>query len=446
MKVTSCCLVKKINKLKFFPPLKLGFFSLIIFFLLFVLIGTVWAQKPLSYLPTKMANDQLIADLLQIKSDQFKTILSHPQKYEIQIIYTQINHNANGSAELIQHQYQLNPKQYFYPASLVKLPLSALALEKCHLKAIPSNASMITLANHHCQKENQIDSSAANYKPSVANYVKRMMLVSDNDAYSRVYEFMGADAIKKRLLEFGLKNTDIIHRFDPGCNVADNLFFNPIVFLNENGDTIYKQAASSSLTYKKYQFTKKTKGKAHYNARGKLVRKPKVFTQYNSMPLQEINDFLIALMYPQFVPVDKQLKLDPMDYKMLLKAMSQYPRESDYPHYDGSKYEDSYKKYLLYGDFHDSIKTDSLRIFNVVGQSYGWLADCAYFVDHKNKIDFFLSAVIYVNANQTLNDGRYEYKSIGFPFLTQLGRLIYDYEKSRERNNYGNFERFTNLD
>jgi hypothetical protein len=425
----------------------LNWHKYLLIFLLNILFHSAitFAQKPLPYLPTKLANDHLIGELMQQKADEFKTILSNPRKYEIQIIYTQINHKENGQAELIQHQYQLNPKQYFYPASLVKLPISVLALEKCNILNIPSNASMISLASHHCQKEVNVDSSSINYKPSIANYVKKMMLVSDNDAYSRAFEFMGADAIKKRLLTLDIKNTDIIHRFDAGCNTLDNLFYNPIVFLNENGDTIYKQDASKSLTYQNYRYIKKTKGKAHYNARGKLIRKPKVFTQNNVMPLQEINDFLIALMYPQFVPKEKQIQLKNEDYKMLLKAMSQYPRESDFPHYDGSKFEDSYKKYLMFADYHDTIKTDSLRIFNVVGQSYGWLADCAYFVDHKNNIDFFLSAVIYVNANQVLNDGRYEYKQIGFPFLSKMGKLIYDYERTRKRDYYGSFERFTKL-
>lgn len=406
---------------------------------------STFAQKPLAYLPTRLANDNLIEELLQSKSEVFKTVLLNPRKYEIQIIYTQINHQENGQPELIQHQYKLNPTQYFYPASLVKLPLSVFALEKCQQSQIPSASTMITLASHHCQKETFIDSSASNYKPSIAHYVKKMMLVSDNDAYSRVYEFMGADDIKKRLLSLEMKQSEIVHRFDPGCNAGDNLIFNPIVFLNEKGDTIYKQAGSASSTYQNYRFITKTKGRAHYNARGKLVRKPKVFTQNNVMPLQEINDFLIGLLYPSVVPEQKRLQLLDEDYKMLLKAMSQYPRESDFPMYDGSKYEDSYKKYLMLGDYHDTIKTDSLRIYNVVGQSYGWLADCAYFVDHKNKIDFFLSAVIYVNSNQVLNDGRYEYKTIGFPFLSHLGRLIYDYEKSRHRAHFGSFERFTSL-
>jgi hypothetical protein len=50
-----------------------------------------------------------------------------------------------------------------------------------------------------------------------------------------------------------------------------------------------------------------------------------------------------------------------------------------------------------------------------------------------------------VNANQILNDGRYEYKSIGFPFLSNLGKLIYDYERSRKREQTGSFDRFIQL-
>ncbi len=422
--------------------------SVFIFCMLFVTYsGCVYtyAQKPTPYLPITISNDNLIENLMKIKSDEFKTILATPKKYEIQIIYTQINHKESGKAALVQHRYRLNNKQYFYPASLVKLPVSALALEKCNKLGISSSNHMVTSANHACQKEVRIDSTAVNYKPSVAQYVKKMMLVSDNDAYSRVYELLGADSIKLRLKALGMKETDIIQRFDPGCKNEDNLFFNPIAFLNEKGDTVYRQAGSSSNYYRNYKFLKKYKGRAYRNAKGKLVKKPKDFTRYNTMPLQEINDFLIGLMYPNLLPEDKKLELLPEDYNLLLKAMGSYPRESDFPKYDASRYEDSFKKYLMLADYHDTIMADTMRIFNVVGQSYGWLSDCAYFVDYKNNIDFFLSAVIYVNANQILNDGRYEYKSIGFPFLSNLGRLIYDYERSRKREQTGSFDRFIQL-
>jgi hypothetical protein len=38
-----------------------------------------------------------------------------------------------------------------------------------------------------------------------------------------------------------------------------------------------------------------------------------------------------------------------------------------------------------------------------------------------------------VNENNRLNDGIYEYETVAFPFLAQLGRVIYEHELSRER-------------
>jgi hypothetical protein len=110
-----------------------------------------------------------------------------------------------------------------------------------------------------------------------------------------------------------------------------------------------------------------------------------------------------------------------------------YPYESKYPKYDRKNYYDSYKKYFLFGDSKDSITNRNIRIFNVVGQSYGFLSDIAYVADFQNKIEFMLSAVIYVNSDGIINDGKYDYDKIGFPFLGDLGRVIYDYEKKRNR-------------
>ena len=46
---------------------------------------------------------------------------------------------------------------------------------------------------------------------------------------------------------------------------------------------------------------------------------------------------------------------------------------------------------------------------------------------------FLLTAVVQVNANDTYNDGVYEYDEIGFPFLSEIGRLIYEFELERPR-------------
>jgi hypothetical protein len=44
-----------------------------------------------------------------------------------------------------------------------------------------------------------------------------------------------------------------------------------------------------------------------------------------------------------------------------------------------------------------------------------------------------LSAVIYVNTDGILNDNKYEYESIGYPFFNQIYKVIYQYELERKK-------------
>ncbi len=84
-----------------------------------------------------------------------------------------------------------------------------------------------------------------------------------------------------------------------------------------------------------------------------------------------------------------------------------------------------------------------IRIFNKVGDAYGFLTDAAYIVDFKNNIEFILSATIYTNENQTFNDDNYEYAEIGLPFLKNLGQAIYEIELEREREYKPDLSRFS---
>jgi len=61
------------------------------------------------------------------------------------------------------------------------------------------------------------------------------------------------------------------------------------------------------------------------------------------------------------------------------------------------------------------------------------LTDASYIIDLEKNVEFFLAATIHVNENQIFNDDNYEYETIGLPFLSNLGKVIYDYEVKRER-------------
>jgi hypothetical protein len=73
-------------------------------------------------------------------------------------------------------------------------------------------------------------------------------------------------------------------------------------------------------------------------------------------------------------------------------------------------------------------------VFNKVGWSYGFLTDVSYVVDFNRGIEFMLAATLYVNSDGVLNDGKYDYKTVGWPFLYQLGQTVYQFEQKRKRH------------
>ncbi|MCK7558259.1 hypothetical protein MKQ70_25960 [Chitinophaga sedimenti] len=81
-------------------------------------------------------------------------------------------------------------------------------------------------------------------------------------------------------------------------------------------------------------------------------------------------------------------------------------------------------------------------MFNKTGWSYGFLTDVAYVVDFKNKVEFMLSGVIYLNRDGVLNDNKYEYEETGYPFFKEVGEIIYKYELSRKRAYTPDLRRF----
>ena len=60
----------------------------------------------------------------------------------------------------------------------------------------------------------------------------------------------------------------------------------------------------------------------------------------------------------------------------------------------------------------------------------------------KYGVEFLLSAVINVNTDEIYNDGKYDYVNIGYPFMKNLGQLVYQYELDRPRQNKPDLSKF----
>lgn len=353
------------------------------------------------------------------------------KKYRLQIIYTQITRDSIGIPSFKNYTYQLDSTNYFYCASLVKLPCSILALEKLNELNLDKNTIMFTDSANTCQHSVKKDTSSSNGYPSIAQYIKRMFLVSDNIAYGRVYEFLGVDYLHNRLSDLGYKNMRITNRFDGGCKGMENTTTNPVSFYDNDLKIVYQQKQQSTLTIYSNPIGIFKLGKAYMDAQNKKINEPKDFTNMNYISLQNIHSILQRLVFNEYLPKDQQFKINTDDQDFLLKHLTMYPRESSHPTYNKT-YFDSYKKYFLYGDSKKPITNEDIKITNIVGQSYGFMIDCAYIQNKKENVEFMLSAVIYTNNNQIMNDGKYEYNTIALPFLAELGRQVYDFELKKK--------------
>lgn len=65
-----------------------------------------------------------------------------------------------------------------------------------------------------------------------------------------------------------------------------------------------------------------------------------------------------------------------------------------------------------------------IRVFGKGGRAYGFTVENSYVVDETTNRSVFVSATIYANDNETINDDRYEYETVADPFIGHLGRVI----------------------
>jgi hypothetical protein len=380
----------------------------------------------------KNTSDNLLADLLAKNPPLFDSILAHKAANNVQIIYTEIARGKKGKVKFTDHSFNLSDQQYYYPASTVKLPIAVLALQKLHelnIKGLDKNTTMITSMDGDRQTEVCNDPSSKDGRPTIAHYIKKILLVSDNDAFNRLYEFLGQEYINNTLHKMGYNNVQIIHRLDISLAEEENRHTNPVEFMDSNGNVLYyKPAEKSKLEYA----VRNTKmGKGFYRA-GQLVNEPFDFSKKNRFTLTELHGVVKSILFPDAVPAAMRFNLTQDDYRFLQKYMSMMPGESVSPVYDTAAYWDTYVKFMYYGS-EKGKAGPAVRIFNKVGDAYGFLIDGAYIVDYANKVEYLLSAVIHCNSDGIFNDDKYEYDEVGFPFMKNLGQLIHVYERTKVR-------------
>jgi hypothetical protein len=386
--------------------------------------------------------DPLLKNILKTNPDPvFQQVLKDPETYRLQVIYTRIDRNKHNKPTFKNYYYNYDPGFYFNPASTVKMPLAFLSLEKLnkmHVKGVNKSTSMLFDSSYEKQVPLLADTSSQNQLPSIAQFIRKAFLVSDNDAYNRMYQFVGQQQINRSLHDKGYNDVRITRQF-MGFTPDQNRHTNQIRFIRDDRNLIYLQPAAYNPD--SFYFPSPVKiGKAHYDRNDSLVNEPIDFTYANSLSVKDYQQILQSVLFPSSVPKKQRFDLTEDDYRFLYQYLSQYPSETNYPKYDTSKFYDSFVKfYFKYGSHQ---MPEQVRVFNKVGWAYGFLTDIAYVVDFKNNVEFMLTTTVYVNSDGILNDDKYDYDSVGYPFMYQLGQTLYNYELQRSRSHKPDLSKF----
>lgn len=411
------------------------YFSLFIIFLLIFVFSCVRKKHSHSFqskenVPVLVKDTtQLIQRLAESKPELAK-VLANAEKYEIQIIYTQIDRDKTNSPHFRQYSFRVNENAYFNPASFVKLPTLMLALEK--LKSISNlrigpETRIRYGAEHECQTPLERDTMSENGFPSLGLFMRKALLTSDNDAYNRLYEFVGQQYLHKRLNELGFPKVRIVNRFAPCCYDC-NRYTNPIDFLDEKGKLLYHQPMLINPVIPDNPQGKVSKGTEYMQYDGTLVQKPRDYSQANFLSLQDMHNLLLISLFPSAFDSCKTFLLSESEYHFVWKYMGLFPEESEINAYRNTEaYTYDFKKYFLWK------KTSNIRCFNINMFTYGYIGDAAYVVDFENKVEYILLAVIYTNETQSIQPKNYQYNTLGIPFLKNLSQAIWEYEKSRKK-------------
>ena len=353
--------------------------------------------------------------IIKKREPQLKPIYKNKENHNLQILYTKVVRDSLGMPSFIQYDYQADNNVYFYPASTMKLPIVALTLQK--INELRNTGINITVES----KILLLSADQITTETTFKDLISKVFLVSDNSASNILINFLGYNYFNQQMKEKGLNTIVLNHKFNPDPYVKTDwkiyTLDRDLISKDETQETI-EHNNLDNLLQGKFQILN-----------GEEVATPFNFKTKNKASLRDLDGVMKRIIYPDLFQEQDRINLSDQDYNFLRYWMSRFTFEDVGLEYQkDSKYFDSYNKFFIYGDSTNKIDRQ-IRVYNKVGVAYGALTDISYIRDYQKDIEFFLSATIYVNQNQIVNDNIYEYDDVGIPFLAELARQVYKLEE-----------------
>lgn len=359
-------------------------------------------------------------------------VAKNAEKHRLQIVLGLVE-EKDGRPVLVQQTFRAGA-EYFYPASTVKLFAAVAALETLenlrHETGLPLNARTPLAYHPQFEGEELVREDPTNLDGgpvTVAHEIRKLFLVSDNEAYNRLYELQGQQYLYMSLQLSRLDSAHIVHRLSEARTEEENRSYPRIDFLQEGApegaEPLYTLPERTTEPLRPVKEVPGLDVGRGYMSGGELIEEPMDFRPKNSISLVDLQRGLAKVVRPDVDAKGPVFQVSDADRAFLMEAMVQTPGESENPVYDPQEYPDSYVKFFLPG-LEKVVPREHLKIYNKIGQAYGFTTENAYVVNTQTGQAFFLAATLYTNENGILNDDQYEYETVAQPFLAALGETV----------------------
>jgi hypothetical protein len=361
---------------------------------------------------------KLSAEYFQQRDSVLNRVFKQSDRYRLQIMLSYF------SGESWKHEFFGDSMKYFYPASLVKFPTVLAVIALLEEQKIPFH-EWKNLFIRRKKEEYQtfypmkmiIMFDSIEKHVSVKDHIVRSLLVSDNYSFDFLFELCGYNKIQEVLKEYNASQSRVVHHFGSYKKIHDTLVFPETGIYTRDENLLY----SIRCRYKVPEIIQREGTKT-----GKIKNslcKDKDFSRSNLIHLPDIH----RMMFTFLNKTKKDFFLSDNSRNLINECLLRSPNQIVFYGYDSVIHYPALKKYLLYGSDKNAMLSDTIQIRNIVGQSYGFLADVAEIRTRSLPYPFYLSVVIYTNDKNCFGKGKYEYQETGFPFLKNLGRIAISY-------------------
>lgn len=350
--------------------------------------------------------DQLLAGAT---GNATRTVLASPEAYRFQVLYGIID--ADGHLE--RHGYRADA-EYFFPASSMKVPIVLAAYDRLEVQrrtqpALDRDASMVVYPV----------AKGDRYTTTLARETWRALIVSDNFSANRLLGLVGHREANETAWSLGLGSVRIHSGFATGEKL-DPVEASPrFEFSGPKGNATLP-ARKSTLKPPATDARDLALGKAYIDG-GRRIDRPMSFADKNAIKLQDLQDTLVRIVRPDLAGSPDDLSEEDRAY--VKSALGTLPSESGIAGYDRNVVADYPLVPFLRG-IERVRPRGHFQIFSKVGQAFGFLVANAYVVDKDSDRAFFLTATIFANPDDVMNDDIYAYDSISFPVLADVGEVF----------------------